>query len=304
MRLNVVTTDLMIVDGDYLSHRGYYAFTRPDNPSATLRTSSGVESGAFFGFFSLLLRKIRDYGPKRIAICWSDKRSNLYRMTILPSYKSNRETTPSSLISQTEDIKKALFYLDIPQFLTPTREADDLIAALAYRESKKDLRIRIISNDKDFMQLVTDKVSLVTLATGTVKVDTEYFPDDVVKRYEIPPSLIADYLALIGDSSDGISGIEGIGPKTASKILRENGSIRDWFKTIESIKTTDLIKKKLIDSKEKLIINKKLVSLKSSQGIETQPVFFDSNELTESSEIIFDKYEMKKIRPRDFLVCV
>lgn len=302
MKLSVITTDLMIVDGDYLSHRGYYAFTRLDNPSATLRTSTGIESGAFYGFFSLLLRKIRDYGPKKIAICWSDKRSNLQRMSILPTYKSNRDDTPTSLISQTEDIKKALFYLNIPQYLTPTREADDLIAGLVERSKKADLNVRIISNDKDFMQLVSDKVSLVNLATGAVKVDKEYFLKEVEERYGIPPSLIADYLSLIGDSSDGIPGVEGIGPKTASKILRENGPIRDWFKSIDTMKASDTIKKKLQESKEKLIINKKLISLVSSRDVDILPVFFE--ELNENEDIIFDKYEMKKIRPKDFLECV
>lgn len=99
MKVVVKSSSLMIVDADYLAYRGYYAFSNPSKPETFLVTSTGIESGGFYGFFSLLLRKIRDYSPKKVYICWGDKRENLKRKKLNPNYKETRKKVPPSFLS-------------------------------------------------------------------------------------------------------------------------------------------------------------------------------------------------------------
>jgi len=286
----------MIVDADYLAYRGYYAFFNKDNSEASLKTTTGIESGCFYGFCSLMLRKIRDYSPKQIAICWGDKRNNLIRRQILPSYKADRGETPTEFWKQVNDIKKVFSIMGFNQYLTPGYEADDLIASIAYNCSG-DERVKIISADKDLTQLVTDKIFTVALASGFRKRDIEFTPERVKEKFGVPPELIADYLSLIGDKGDNIDGISGIGSKTAAKLLNTYGPIKNWINTMSYLSITNNIKHKLIQGRNTLFINKKLISLKQSKEVPCDKLSTD-DELDWGMCInIFNKYEMSRIRP-------
>lgn len=291
----------MIVDADYLAYRGYYAFLNKDNPEDSLKTSTGIESGCFYGFCSLMLRKIRDYSPKQIAICWGDKRDNLIRRQILASYKADRGETPTEFWKQVNDIKKVFSIMGFNQYLTPGYEADDLIASIAYN-CDKNKRVRIISADKDLTQLVTDNIFTVALASGFRKKDMEFTPELVKEKFGVPPELIADYLSLIGDKGDNIAGINGIGSKTAAKLLNTYGPIKKWINVVSYLSVTNIIKHKLLQERNTLFTNKKLISLKQSKEVFCNPLSIDGELDWGTCINIFDKYEMVRIRPENFIL--
>lgn len=189
--------------------------------------------------------------------------------------------------------------LGIPQFLNSTYEADDLIAHFALVNSYLP-DIKIISADKDLTQLVTDNITTVSLASGYVKKDFEFTPATVIEKFGVPPSLIADYLAIIGDNSDNIAGIDGVGPKTASMLLNNFGPIKTWYNSIESLDISPILKQKLLDSKQLLYNNKQIISLKSCKDLVPESLSPQSCYL--NVQELFDKYEMRKIRPEDFIV--
>lgn len=295
MKASVTQIDSMIVDADYLAHRAYHAFTKPEKPSDTLRTSRGLESGVFFGFFSLLLRKMQDYSPKDIRICWGDRRENLFRKQISPEYKSDRHETPMSFISQCNDLKLCLMKMGMLQYFTPTFEADDIIGTLAEELQGRD--VRIISGDKDLTQLVTETCRTVALAAGVVKHDVEYDIAKVIEKFGVHPSLMSDYLALLGDKGDCVAGVEGIGPKTASKLLNDNGPIGSWINNIPNINASAKIKERLLSSRALMVTSKRLVSLKQTSHIKHNHMTpSDFCDYSGTAYDLFNKYEIRKFR--------
>lgn len=298
MKVDIKNIDLMIVDAEYLAYRGYHAFLKTFN-GTPLQTSAGVESGVFFGFLSLFHRKLREYGPKEVYICWGDKRSNLFRKQISEKYKASRPETPVAFLSQCDDLKLCLKLLGFKQFLSPNYEADDVIGALACKCGGLK-EVKIISGDKDLTQLVTENVHTVSLAAGVVKHDTEYDIDKVKEKFGVPPELISDYLTLLGDTADGVEGISGIGEKTAAKLLNENGPIGSWINKIPSITASEKIKQKLLASRGNLVINKRLVSLNQTKGIEIFPLIVPESSVDVTAQSLFNFYEIRKFTPDMF----
>jgi len=297
MEITVNTLDLLIIDADYLFHRGYYAFS--DTPTrAGLRTTAGVESGAFYGFFSLLLRKIRDYSPQQTIICWGDKRENLKRREIYTEYKSDRHAASDSFIEQMRDVKASLFLMNFKQYLSPGYEGDDVIASIVRLNNDNEREIKILTNDKDLFQLVDKKVKISSLASSIHKRDQEFGIAETIEKFGVSPALLIDYLVLTGDSADGIPGVPGIGEKTAVKLLNTFGPIYDWFDVIEKLDITSAIKTSLLASRKAMIRNKLLISLYQNKAPLHELLDWDKYE---TAEEVFAKYEMQKITPKDFL---
>jgi 5'-3' exonuclease len=176
-------------------------------------------------------------------------------------------------------------------------EADDLIATLVHQFNEGrilDDTCLIVSGDKDMFQLITNGVHVVSPAIGYAKHDVEYDEAKAKEKFGVSPDMLADYLSLLGDNSDNIPGVAKVGEKTALQLLIDNGPIRNWINSIDTITATDKIKQNLRDSREQLFINKKLISLKNVKvTLNTPPVPTDLP-LVES---VFNKYEMRKIRP-------
>jgi len=302
LQIKFNTTDILLIDGDYVAHRAYYAHTYLYKPELTLHTSTGKLSGCFYGFFQIILKEISDFSPKEVIVFWGDKKSNLFKSQLYSSYKSQRKLPPKELFSQVQDIKTSICYLpNIKQYLTPKYEADDLIATYI-NNFANDRKCIILSGDKDFFQLVSDKVLVSFLSIEKHKYDDLWDKDRVIKKFGVSPENFADYLALIGDKSDNIPGVKGIGPKTAVKLLNDNGPIKVWFNQIENIKANNKIKNLLFQYKDNLYLSKKLISLKNI-NVPLNPINFSTlidsnfNNLNE----IFDSYEMVKIRPEDLI---
>ncbi|MBT4530602.1 MAG: hypothetical protein HOC27_05300, partial [Phycisphaerae bacterium] len=254
-------SSLYIIDGHAQFFRAYYAIRTPMSSPAT-----GEPTNMVYGFTAMLLKLLRDENPDHLAVVIdvpSDEES--FRTEIDPEYKANREPPPDDFGSQVDRCLEILKALEIPILGEPVVEADDVIASLVkrMREEQPEMDIRIISRDKDLTQLIDDRVELFDAHKGAT-----VSPDDVFKTpgMEIPPSMVADILALMGDSSDNIPGVTGIGPKTAAKLVMEYGSIAGIYENIDQIKGKR--KENLLAGREQLKTSRVLVTLKEDVDFE------------------------------------
>ena len=254
-------SSLYIIDGHAQFFRAYYAIRTPMTTPVT-----GDPTNMVYGFTAMLLKLLREEKPEHIAVVIdvaSDQES--FRSEIDPEYKANREEAPDDFGEQVDKCLDILKALDIPVYGEPVVEADDVIASLVkkMRREQPELNIRIISRDKDLTQLIDDHVELFDAHKGqTVE------PDDVFKTpgMNITPAMVGDILALMGDTSDNIQGVPGIGPKTAAKLILEFGSIDGIFKNIDSIKGKR--KENLLASRDILKLSRKLVTLREDVEFE------------------------------------
>jgi len=239
--------DLYIIDGSSYIFRAYFAI-RP------LRTSKGIPTNATMGFTKMILKLISDFKPEFIAMVFDTKEKN-FRHKLYPQYKANRDVPPEDLQTQIPYIHRITEALNIPAFMIPGHEADDIIATISLRE-KKRFNVTIVSGDKDLMQLVDSDIRMFDPMRDRV-----YDVRGVEEKMGVTPSLIHDYLAITGDSSDNIPGVSGIGPKGAVDLINKYGSLENIYKNIENI--TGSKQRKLIDSKEQAFLSKKLTTLLS-----------------------------------------
>lgn len=286
---------LMLIDGESLVHRAYYAYSNGDR---ALKTADGRLSGGFYGFFSMLLTRLRRYKPTRFTVCWGDRRSNLHRLKLCPEYKSNRGSKPLDLVTQMNDVKLALLWMGVEQYWSDGYEGDDVIAFLSsafLKNATPESKLIVVTSDKDMLQLVCDR--LMVLSPGNSG-DVEFTPKKVIEKFSVKPEFIPDYLTLVGDESDGIMGVKGVGDVTAWNLLNEYGPIKQWFNTIEDLPVLPHIKKSLLESREVMVRNKKLISLKNV-NLELREVDDLEGDFT-CADDVFDRYDMKKTRPSDF----
>ncbi len=195
---------IFLVDISSLFFRAYYAI-RP------LSAPSGLPVNAIYGFLSMLIKLLKEEKPEYIVFCY-DRKEPSFRKELYTEYKANRSEMPEDLALQIPYIKKLADVLGIPSFEIPNYEADDLIGTLTHISLKKRFEVVIVTGDKDFGQVVKPHVIL----WDTMK-NTRIDELGVKEKWGIEPKKFIDYLALVGDSSDNIPGVEGIGPKGPSK---------------------------------------------------------------------------------------
>ncbi|MBW6515514.1 MAG: DNA polymerase I [Candidatus Cloacimonetes bacterium] len=248
---------IYLLDGTALIYRAYFAFI--NNP---LRNSSGENTSAIFGVVNTLLKLINTEKPERIIVSF-DLKEPTFRHEITDTYKANRPPAPEELISQIEPVKDFFKLLSIPEVSIPGFEADDILGTLAER-LKDSYDIVIITSDKDFAQIVDDKVALFDPFSEKI-VDAE----QVKKKYGITPEQFADYLSIIGDSSDNIPGVRGIGPKGATTLLQQFNTLDDIYTNIEQI-SSESLRKKLLDGKESAYLSRRLARIVTDVPIEAE----------------------------------
>ena len=207
---------LYVLDGYSVIYRSYFAFIR--NP---LRNPRGENSSAVFGFFRTLVSLFRDYQPHHFVVVM-DSIAPTFRHEKYEEYKANREKTPDDLHAQIPVIEEILSALGIPMLRVERYEADDVMATLA-RICRTDGRAcRVISGDKDLLQLVEEPVRVLRPGKNGIE---ELDRDGVYRDWSVWPEQILDYLSLIGDSSDNVPGVKGIGAKTAAELLNTYGTL-------------------------------------------------------------------------------
>lgn len=287
----------LVVDAESLAYRAYYAFTR-DN--YIKKTQAGYYNGCFWGFFMWLGKRYLTYFPEQMYVCWGDIRQNLIRKELLSSYKGQREAKVlPAFQEQIRDIKLALHAMGFHQYFSEGYEGDDTVATIVKREELRGYtKVVVISNDKDMIQLVSDKTDVLQITLGNSGEDKIYSDrNQVIEKFGIPVWLLTDYLILLGDKSDNISGIQGIGPKTAVKLLENFGPIDNWIHRIDELDISGAVKKLLKDGKLRIDVNKRLVRLTYDAPL--TPIEIYSENITADS--LFDIYEVQQIRPHQFL---
>lgn len=239
---------LFLVDSSSLFFRAFYAI-RP------LSSPSGLPVNAIYGYLSMILKLIKDERPDYLVFCYDVKEPS-FRKDIYTEYKANRTEMPEDLVKQMPHIRNLSELLGIKSYEKIGLEADDLIGCLSEWGVKNDLSVYIVSGDKDFAQLVKPNVYLY----DTMK-DTTTDAKGVVEKWGVTPEQFIDYLAIVGDSSDNIPGVHGVGPKGAIKLINDFGTLENIYNNIDKIEGK--LKTKLVESKDNAFLSKILVTIKT-----------------------------------------
>ena len=243
----------VIIDAMALAYKAYFAFiNRP------LVTSKGEPTSAVFGFITQLLKILEDTKPDYLAVAF-DSKEKTFRHDKYENYKSSRSAMPDDMIPQIDRIKEIIEVLKIPIYILPKYEADDIIGTAVLRAEELGLESYVITPDKDFNQMVTDKVKVIKPGKTTDE-NVVYDVARVKEEFGFEPKQMIDYLALIGDSSDDIPGVKGIGPKGAIPLIQKYGSVEEIYNHINEIDKAG-IKAKLIEGKESAFISKDLATI-------------------------------------------
>jgi DNA polymerase-1 len=216
------TPPIVLVDGSSYVYRAFHALP-------PLITSKGEATGAVKGVINMLRRLLKDYPDSPVAVVF-DAKGKTFRDDIYPQYKANRPSMPDELREQIEPIHEIVKAMGLPFICTPGVEADDVIGTLSHQATQQGLKVVISTGDKDMAQLVNPYITLVNTMTETL-MDVE----GVKEKFGIPPSLIIDYLALMGDKVDNIPGVAGVGQKTAIALLQGLGSVDDIYSNLDKV---------------------------------------------------------------------
>jgi DNA polymerase-1 len=255
---------LFLIDGHALAYRTYFALTRASDGSRWI-TRSGEPTAGTYGFVSVLLRLLEQERPEYLAVSFDTGRT--FRDDLYPEYKATREKMPEDLRSQIERIRQVVAAFGIPILEAEGFEADDVLATVARRAAAEGVRVEIITGDRDLLQIVDDSVH-VQLSGQKLSEAVDYGPAEVEARFGLPPEQVVDYKALVGDTSDNIPGVRGIGEKTAASLLREHGSLEAIYAHLEAI--PERYRAKLEAGRELAFLSKRLSAIDTDV-----PIAFD-----------------------------
>ncbi len=260
----------VILDTSAIMYRSHFALMG-------MRNSSGISTGATFGFINTLESVIREFKPDYLVACLDVKRSELERTEELESYKAHRESMPEELVMQVDTIMQVLDGYRIPKYKKAGQEADDVIATFATKfsnDADEQIEVYVITGDKDLAQLVDGKINIALLGKGNKNSAFKHIrtDEDVVEYLGVTPDKIPDLFGLLGDKSDGIPGVAGIGPKNGVKLITAYGNLEGIYENIDEIKGKQ--KEKLLTDKENAFISRELATVKRELDVE-----YDKNKL-------------------------
>ena len=254
---------LVIIDGNSIINRAFYALPEMSN-------KEGLKTNAIYGFTNMLLKIIDTYNPTHISVAF-DRKAPTFRHIEFKEYKAGRKKMPDELREQFEPLKDLLDKFNIHRLEIDGYEADDIIGTVSKIAEDNGFKVYIVTGDKDAIQLASNKTTTLITKKGVGEVE-EYDYDSVIEKYEMTPTQFIDLKGLMGDKSDNIPGVPGIGEKTGIKLIKEFSSIEGIFDNIDSIKGST--KKKLEENKELAIMSKKLATI-----VRDVPVEFNLEEL-------------------------
>lgn len=281
---------LHLIDGSGYIYRAFYAVRH-------LSTSTGEATNALHGFSQMLEKTLRDEQPTHLAIVFDSGKPS-FRNKIYPEYKANRDAPPEDLIEQIPKIHELVKCFRVPTFVPEGFEADDVIATLTRLALEEDFDVRIISGDKDLMQLVSEQVILWEPMRGKT-----YGPQEVEEynKLLVPPHRVRDALALAGDSSDNVPGVRGIGPKKAAKLIADFGDLEAILQAAQDGKVKGKMGQVLAESLDEARLSLKLVTLDEQVELEAFSTIKDLAYLgpdKEALKVLYEKYEFRKTSPR------
>ena len=250
---------LVLIDGNSIMNRAFYGIMG----NKMLKTSDGTYTNAVYGFLAILFKIEEDLNPEYIAVAF-DLKGPTQRHKMYEGYKANRHGMPDELATQMPIIKDVLSAMNIKIIEKEGFEGDDILGTLAKKGEKEGLDVTILSGDRDTFQLTSDKITVRIPRTKMGKTENEdYSKDRVIEEYGVEPKELIEVKALMGDTSDNIPGIPGVGEKTALNLIRNYKTIDNLYNAVEKNKNTTDIKEKL---KEKIINNKELAYLSRELG--------------------------------------
>jgi DNA polymerase-1 len=249
---------LLIVDGNGLMHRAYHALP-------PFKTAKGIPTQVVYGFFSILYKSIADFQPTHVLVCF-DTPGPTFRNALHKEYQSQRPKIADDFIQQIPMVKASLDAAQIVHVELDGYEGDDVIGTAAKLAETNGFTVLILTGDKDMMQLVNDHISTVTPDIGFSKTKV-YTAAAVVEKMGVPPNKIIDYKALAGDPSDNYKGADGIGPKTAQKLLAEFGTLEGILDNVDKL-PEGRIKESIRNNIEDIKIGKQLATIVTSAPVE------------------------------------
>ncbi len=283
----IAPNPLVLVDGSSYLYRAFHAFP-------PLTNSAGEPTGAMYGVLNMLKSLISQVQPSHIAVVF-DAKGKTFRDEMFEQYKSHRPPMPDDLRKQIQPLHDIIRALGIPLLVIEGVEADDVIGTLAVEASKANQKVLISTGDKDMAQLVDDNIMLINTMNNTL-LDREA----VIEKYGIPPELIIDYLALMGDSADNIPGVAGVGEKTALGLLQGIGSMAEIYANLDKVAELPIrgakkLGDKLLAEKEMADLSYRLATIKTDVALDITPEQLtlgasNNDQLTE----YFGRYEFKR----------
>ncbi len=243
-----------LIDGSAYIFRAFYAIRQ------NLSNAKGLPTNALYGFTNMLLKVIRDEQPDYLAMVF-DTKEKTFRHDMYALYKANRQEPPEELKQQFPYFEPIVDALNIPCLKQEGFEADDIIGTLARRGEEKGLKVVIVSGDKDMMQLITPNIQML----DTMKNKWIGEPE-VLEKFGVPPNQVIEVMGLMGDSSDNIPGVGGVGPKTATELIQTYGSIKDLYENLQEIKKKKLVEK-LTNDRDNAFLSHKLVTIETGMDL-------------------------------------
>lgn len=283
----IAENPLILVDGSSYLYRAYHAFP-------PLTNSAGEPTGAMYGVLNMLRSLVMQYKPSHVAVVF-DAKGKTFRDELFESYKSHRPPMPDDLRAQIAPLHEMVEAMGLPLLVVSGVEADDVIGTLACEASRKGMPVLISTGDKDMAQLVEPNITLINTMNNTI-----LGPDEVKEKYGVPPELIIDFLALMGDSSDNIPGVPGVGEKTALALLQGIGSLEAIYRDLDAIaplgfRGSKTLAPKMAENRELAFLSYQLATIKTDVELdkaceELQVAQPDVDKLHQ----LFSRYEFKR----------
>ncbi|CNF25339.1 DNA polymerase I [Yersinia kristensenii] len=283
----IAENPLILVDGSSYLYRAYHAFP-------PLTNGSGEPTGAMYGVLNMLRSLLLQYRPSHVAVVF-DAKGKTFRDELFAEYKSHRPPMPDDLRAQIEPLHQMVKAMGLPLLVVSGVEADDVIGTLAQEAEKAGHAVLISTGDKDMAQLVTPNITLINTMNNAI-----LGPQEVCEKYGVPPELIIDFLALMGDSSDNIPGVPGVGEKTAQALLQGLGGLDALFSNLDKISSLTFrgaktMSAKLEQNKDVAYLSYKLATIKTDVELD---VTCDELKVTAPDDDqlyqLFSRYEFKR----------
>jgi len=246
---------IYLIDGSSYIFRAFFGLRQQ------LATSKGFPTNALYGFINMLQKVIRDEKPDYLVVAF-DSPDKTFRHKIYPDYKANRDAPPEELSKQFPYFEPIVEAYGLSSIRRPGFEADDIIGTLAKKGAKEGLDVVIVSGDKDMMQLISPNVYML----DTMK-NKKFIDKDVLEKFGVTPDKVIEVMSLMGDSSDHIPGVAGVGPKTAAALIQKFGSIESLYKRIDEVEKNK-VKEKLERDKENAFMSRELVTIDTKMDLE------------------------------------
>ncbi|MBN3199075.1 DNA polymerase I [Pectobacterium brasiliense] len=283
----IAENPLILVDGSSYLYRAYHAFP-------PLTNSAGEATGAMYGVLNMLRSLLLQYQPSHVAVVF-DAKGKTFRDELFENYKAHRPPMPEDLREQIEPLHKMVKAMGLPLLAVSGVEADDVIGTLAVQAEKAGKSVLISTGDKDMAQLVTPSVTLINTMNNSI-----LGPQEVCDKYGIPPELIIDFLALMGDASDNIPGVPGVGEKTAQALLQGLGGLDSLYANLDKIaglsfRGAKTMAPKLEQHKDVAYLSYQLATIKTDVELDLSCDQLTVNELdVDELHRLFSRYEFKR----------